>query len=53
MLMLWSTALITGYSAFNGAIFAVESLGGGVNTFAGLDRRRPNIPSRLAGRTAC
>jgi hypothetical protein len=28
MFMLWSTALFTGYFAFNGAIFAVESLGG-------------------------
>jgi hypothetical protein len=40
MLMLWSNALLTGYFAFNGKIFTVESLGGGVNAYAELDRRR-------------
>ena len=39
-LMLWSNALLTGYFAFNGKIFTVESLGGGVNAFAEMDRRR-------------
>ena len=40
MLMLWSNALLTGYFALNGKVFTVESLGGGVNAFAELDRRR-------------
>src|SRR5262245_42347214 len=40
MLMLWSNALLTGYFVFNGKIFTVESLGGGVNAFAEMDRRR-------------
>jgi len=43
MLMLWSNALLTGYFACNGKISTVESLGGGVNAFAELDRRR--LPS--------
>jgi hypothetical protein len=55
MLMLWSNALLTGYFAFNGKIFTVESLGGGANAFAELDRRRlpADHPNRLAERTAC
>ena len=40
MLMLWSNALLTGHFVFNGKIFIVESLGGGVNAFAEMDRRR-------------
>ena len=40
MLMLWSNALLTGHFVFNGKIFMVESLGGGVNAFAEMDRRR-------------
>src|SRR5262245_34371593 len=40
MLMLWSNALLTGYFVFNGKIYTVESLGGGVNAFAEMDRRR-------------
>jgi hypothetical protein len=40
MLMLWSNALLTGHFVFNGKIFSVESLGGGVNAFAEMDRRR-------------
>ena len=52
MLMLWSNALLTGYFAFNGKIFTVESLGGGVNAFAELDRRRlPADHPEPAGRT--
>src|SRR5262245_66407342 len=31
LLMLWSNALLTGYFAYNGTIFTIESLGGGVN----------------------
>jgi peptidyl-Asp metalloendopeptidase len=40
MLMLWSNALLTGHFVLNGKIFTVESLGGGVNAFAEMDRRR-------------
>jgi Metallo-peptidase family M12 len=39
MLMLWSNALLTGYFAYNGTIYTVESLGGGVNAFSEMDRR--------------
>src|SRR5262245_43721386 len=39
LLMLWSNALLTGYFAYNGTIFTVESLGGGVNAFSEMDRR--------------
>jgi hypothetical protein len=55
MLMLWSNALLTGYFAFNGKIFTVESLGGGVNAFAELDRRRlpADHPEPASRRTAC
>ena len=37
--MLWSNALLTGYFAYNGTIYTVESLGGGVNAFSEMDRR--------------
>jgi peptidyl-Asp metalloendopeptidase len=40
MLMLWSNAPLTGHFVFNGKIFTVESLGGGVKAFAEMDRRR-------------
>jgi hypothetical protein len=40
MLMLWSNALLSGYFAYNGTIYTVESLGGGVNAFSELDRRQ-------------
>jgi hypothetical protein len=40
MLMLWSNALLTGYFAYNGTIYTVESLGGGVNAFSEMDRRQ-------------
>jgi hypothetical protein len=38
LLMLWGNALLTGYFAYNGTIYAVESLGGGINTFEELGR---------------
>jgi hypothetical protein len=38
VLMVWGDALLTGYFAYNGTIFAVESLGGGVQAFAELGR---------------
>jgi hypothetical protein len=40
VLMLWNNALLTGYFAYNGTIFTVESLGGGVHAFAEMDRRK-------------
>lgn len=40
MLMLWSNALLSGYFAYNGTIYTVESLGGGVNAFSEMDRRQ-------------
>ena len=40
MLMLWSNALLTGYFAYKGTIFTVESLGGGVSAFLEMDRRQ-------------
>jgi hypothetical protein len=38
VLMLWGNALLTGYFAYKGTIFAVESLGGGVEAFKELGR---------------
>jgi hypothetical protein len=38
--MLWSNALLTGYFAYKGTIFTIESLGGGVNSFSEMDRRK-------------
>jgi Metallo-peptidase family M12 len=40
MLMLWSNALLSGYFAYDGTIYTVESLGGGVNAFSEMDRRQ-------------
>jgi Metallo-peptidase family M12 len=40
ILMLWSNALLTGYFAYKGTIFTVESLGGGVSAFSEMDRRQ-------------
>ena len=40
VLMLWGNALLTGYFAYKGTIFTVESLGGGVHAFAEMDRRK-------------
>src|SRR6185295_6984348 len=38
ILMVWGNALLTGYFAYKGTLFAVESLGGGVHAFAELGR---------------
>jgi hypothetical protein len=38
LLMLWSNALLTGYFAYKGTIYTIESLGGGVNAFSEMDR---------------
>src|SRR5215813_12745624 len=40
LLMLWSNAVLTGYFAYNGTIYTVETLGGGVKAFSAMDRRR-------------
>ena len=40
VLMLWSNALLSGYFAYNGTLFTVESLGGGVHAFSEMDRRK-------------
>src|SRR6185295_18488982 len=40
VLMLWSNALLTGYFAYKGTVFTVESLGGGVSAFLEMDRRQ-------------
>ena len=40
MLMLWSNALLTGYFAYKGTIYTVESLGGGVSASSEMDRRQ-------------
>src|SRR5262245_9827298 len=51
MLMLWSNAVLTGYFAYNGTIYTVESLGGGVNAFSEMDRRQiPAEHPEAAGR---
>jgi len=42
-LMLWGNAVLTGYFAYKGTIFAIESAGGDINTFAELGRGA-NIP---------
>ena len=38
VLMLWSNALLTGYFGYKGTVYAVESLGGGVQAFSEMDR---------------
>jgi len=45
VLMLWGNALLTGYFAYNGTIFAVESLGGGVNAYKELGHGLPDHPA--------
>jgi peptidyl-Asp metalloendopeptidase len=51
VLMLWGSALLTGYFAYNGTIFAVESLGGGVNAYQELGHGLPDHPAET-GRPA-
>src|SRR5262249_4251435 len=45
VLMLWGSALLTGYFAYKGTIFAVESLGGGINAYKELGRGLPDHPA--------
>jgi hypothetical protein len=40
VLMVWGNALLTGYFAYKGTVFTVESLGGGVHAYAEMDRRK-------------
>lgn len=40
VLMVWGNALLTGYFAYKGTIFSVESLGGGVHVIAELGREK-------------
>ena len=54
MLMVWGNALLTGYFAYKGTVFTVESLGGGVHAYAEMDRRtlpddHPTPASRDSG----
>lgn len=37
VLMMWNNALLTGYFAYNGTIFSLESLGGGIHATAEMD----------------
>src|SRR5215813_9536275 len=54
LLMVWDKALLTGYFAYKGTVFAVESLGGGVHAFAELNRGQqlPDHPDPVARRDA-
>ena len=45
VLMLWGNALLTGYFAYKGTIFAVESLGGGVSAYRELGHGLPDHPT--------
>jgi hypothetical protein len=40
VLMVWGNALLTGYFAYKGTVFTVESLGGGVHAYAEMDRNK-------------
>jgi peptidyl-Asp metalloendopeptidase len=52
VLMLWNSALLTGYFAYNGTIFTVENPGGGINIFSEMDQRRlpPDHPPSTSPR---
>src|SRR5581483_8350577 len=40
LLMLWGNALLTGYFVYNGTIYTVENLGGGVHAFTEMNRQK-------------
>ena len=40
VLMLWSNSVLTGYFAYKGTVYTVESVGGGVHAYAEMDRGR-------------
>jgi len=50
LLMVWDKAVLTGYFAYKGTVFAVENLGGGVHAFAELNRGQqlPDHPDPVA-----
>jgi hypothetical protein len=52
LLMLWSSALLTGYFAYNGTIYTLENLGGGVAAVAEQDPSKlpPDHPAAAAPR---
>jgi peptidyl-Asp metalloendopeptidase len=39
-LMLWGNAMLTGHFAYKGTIYTIENVGGGINAFAEMDRRK-------------
>lgn len=41
VLMLWNSAMLTGYFAYRGTIYTVENLDGEIRAFAEMDRRKP------------
>jgi Metallo-peptidase family M12 len=51
-LMVWGNAVLTGYFAYDGTIFAIENLGGGLHAFAelGRDKALPDHPAPAAAR---
>jgi Metallo-peptidase family M12 len=51
-LMIWGNAVLTGYFAYDGTIFAIENLGGGLHAFVelGRDKALPDHPSPAAAR---
>ena len=51
-LMVWGNAVLAGYFAYDGTIFAIENLGGGLQAFAELGRELalPDHPSPTATR---
>ena len=45
--MVWGNAVLAGYFAYDGTIFAIENLGGGLHAFAEIGRELvlPDHPS--------
>jgi len=51
-LMVWGNTVLTGFFAYDGTIFAIENLGGGLHAFAelGRDKALPDHPAPAAAR---
>jgi len=51
-LMVWGNTVLTGYFAYDGTIFAIENLGGGLHAYAelGHDKALPDHPAPAAAR---
>jgi hypothetical protein len=51
-LMVWGNTVLTGYFAYDGTIYAIENLGGGLHAFAelGRDKALPDHPTPAAAR---